>query len=145
MMPNISFVILNGGDFHHMMEWGPHMMNWWGIPYMGFWNIGLWIIQLIIAFLVLNDAEKRKMNGLLWFILIILPWIGILFIIGYLVVRREEDEVKESIDDALKILNERYAKGEITRKEYLQTKIDIKNMINCLTLFILIKRKTLYF
>ncbi len=117
-MSSIPFVLLNGNDFHHMMDWGLHMMNWWGIPYIGYWNIGLWIIQLIVAFLVLNDAEKRKMNGLLWFILIILPWIGILFIIGYLIVRREEEEVKESLDDALKILNERYASGEITRKEY---------------------------
>ncbi len=106
------------------------MMDWWGIPFMGFWWIGVWIVQLIIAFLVLRDAEKRKMNSLLWFILIILPWVGFLFIIGYLVVRSEEDETKESMDDALKILDERYAKGEITRKEYLETKLDIEKMRN---------------
>lgn len=126
-LSGFPFIVLNGNGWH-MMDWPHHMMDWWGIPYMGYWNIGLWIVQLIIAFLVLKDCEKREMNGLLWFILIILPWIGVLFIIGYLVIRREEDEVKESIDDALKILNERYAKGEITRKEYLQTKIDIEEM-----------------
>lgn len=128
-MTNIPFVILNGGDFHHMMEWGHPMMNWWGIPNFGYWNIGLLIMQLIVAFLVLNDAEKRNMNGLLWFILIILPWIGILFIIGYLVIRSEDEEIKDSIDNALTILNERYAKNEITRKEYLQIKKDLKDMV----------------
>lgn len=121
------FIVLNGNGWH-MMDWGHHMMDWWGIPFMGFWWIGVWIVQLIIAFLVLRDAEKRKMNSLLWFILIILPWVGILFIIGYLVVRSEEDETKESIDDALNILDERYAKGEITRKEYLETRLDIEKM-----------------
>ncbi len=127
-LTGLPFIVLNGGDFHHMMDWDHHMMDWWGIPFMGFWWIGVWIVQLIIAFLVLRDAEKRKMNSLLWFILIILPWVGILFIIGYLVVRGEEDETKESLDDALKILDERYAKGEITRKEYLEKKIDIEKM-----------------
>ncbi len=127
-MFNVPFIILNGGDFHHMMDWGYHMMDWWGIPYMGYWNIGLWIVQLIIAFLVLKDCEKRNMNGLLWFILIILPWIGVLFIIGYLIVRSEGTEIKEGLDDAQKVLDDRYAKGEITRKEYMQTKMDIEEM-----------------
>jgi len=127
-MLNVPFIILNGGDFHHMMDWGYHMMDWWGIPYMGYWNIGLWTVQLIIAFLVLKDCEKRNMNGLLWFILIILPWIGVLFIIGYLIVRSEGTEIKEGLDDAQKVLDDRYAKGEITRKEYMQTKMDIEKM-----------------
>ncbi len=127
-MFNVPFIILNGGDFHHMMDWGYHMMDWWGIPYMGYWNIGLWTVQLIIAFLVLKDCEKRNMNGLLWFILIILPWIGVLFIIGYLIVRSEGTEIKEGLDDAQKVLDDRYAKGEITRKEYMQTKMDIEEM-----------------
>lgn len=104
------------------------MMDWWGIPYMGYWNIGLWTVQLIIAFLVLKDCEKRNMNGLLWFILIILPWIGVLFIIGYLIVRSEGTEIKEGLDDAQKVLDDRYAKGEITRKEYMQTKMDMEEM-----------------
>ncbi|UCB59164.1 MAG: SHOCT domain-containing protein [Thermoplasmatales archaeon] len=128
ILTGLPFIVLNGGDFYHMMDWGHHMMDWWGIPYMGLWWIGVWIAQLIIAFLVLRDCERRKMNGLLWFIIIILPWIGILFIIGYLIIRREEDEVKESLDDAHKILDERYAKGEITRREYQQAKMDIEEM-----------------
>jgi len=122
MMSHFPFIVLNGGDFHHM----DHMMDWWGIPYMGFWWIGVWIVQLILAVLVYRDAEKKDKNGLLWFILVILPWIGILFLIGYLVVRGEEAEAEEAIEDAERILDERYAKGEITRTEYLQMKKDIE-------------------
>jgi len=123
------FIVLNG-DGWHMMDWDHHMMDWWGIPFLGYWYIVLWVIQFIIAFMVYRDAEKRKMNSLLWFILIILPWIGIFFIIGYLIIRNEEDDSKEAMDAAMIILDERYAKGEITRKEYLKTRKDIENMRN---------------
>ena len=109
---------------------GWHMMNWWSIPYMGFWWIGIWIIQFVIAFLVYKDAEKSEKNGLLWFILVILPWIGLLFILGYLVIRREKTETKEAIDNADKIIDERYAKGKITREEYLEIKNDMIKMRN---------------
>jgi len=108
-----------------MMEWG-HMMDWWGVPFMGFGMIGIWIVFIVIAFLVYKDAEQRNMNGLLWFILVIIPWIGILFLIVYLIIRSEEAEIEEAIEDAQKILDERYAKGEITRKEYLQMKKDME-------------------
>ena len=93
---------------------------------MGFWWIAVWIIQLILAILVYRDTEKQEKSGLLWFILIIIPWVGILFLIGYLVVRGEEAQSEEAVDAALKLLDERYAKGEISRKEYLQMKNDIK-------------------
>ena len=123
------FIVLNGNGWH-MMDWDHHMMDWWGIPFLGYWYIVLWVVQFIIAFMVFRDAEKRKMNSLLWFILIILPWIGIFFIIGYLIIRNEEDDSKEAMDAAMIILDERYAKGEITRKEYLKTRKDIENMRN---------------
>ena len=112
------------------MDWYHHMMDWWEIPFLGYWYIVLWVLQFIIAFLVYRDAEKRKMNSLFWFVLIILPWIGIFFIIGYLILRTEEDDSKESMDSAMIILDERYAKGEITRKEYLETRKEIENMRN---------------
>ncbi|PNX46515.1 MAG: hypothetical protein BV457_07555 [Thermoplasmata archaeon M9B1D] len=112
------------------MDWGHHMMDWWNIPYMGFWWIGVWIFQFIIAFLVYKDAEKSEKNGLLWFILVILPWTGFLFLIGYLVIQREKTETKEAIDNADEIIDERYAKGEITREEYLEIKNDMKEMRN---------------
>jgi putative membrane protein len=126
------FILLHvNGEWHHMMDWGHmwdgwHMTGWWGIPFMGFWWIVIWILQFIIAFVVYKDAKERNMEGLVWFILVILPWIGLLFLIGYLVIRGEESDVKESLDDALKILDDRYAKGEITRKEYLEIKKDIE-------------------
>lgn len=102
------------------------MMDWWGVPAMGFWMIGIWIVFIVIAFLVYKDAEQRNMNGLLWFILVIIPWIGILFLIVYLIIRSEEAEIEEAIENAQKILDERYAKGEITREEYLQMKKDME-------------------
>ena len=109
---------------------GWHMMDWWDIPYMGFWWIGIWIVQFVIAFLVYKDAEKSDKNGLLWFILVILPWVGLLFLIGYLVIRGEKTETKEAIDNADKVIDERYAKGEITQDEYLEIKNDMKEMRN---------------
>ena len=122
---SFPFIVLNGGNGWHMMEWG-HMMDWWGVPFMGFGMIGIWIVFIVIAFLVYKDAEQRNMNGLLWFILVIIPWIGILFLIVYLIIRSEEAEIEEAIENAQKILDERYAKGEITQKEYLQMKKDIE-------------------
>jgi putative membrane protein len=119
------FILLDV-DGWHMMDWDHHMMDWWGIPFMGFWWIGVWIVQFIIAFLIYKDAEKRENNGLLWFVLVVLPWIGIIFLIIYLIIREDKIENKEIMDDAQKILDERYAKGEITRKEYLQAKEDIE-------------------
>ncbi len=101
------------------------MMDWWGIPFMGFWWIGVWIIQFIVALLVYKDAEKRENNGLLWFVLVVLPWIGIIFLIIYLIIREEKTEIKETLSEAQKILDERYAKGELTRTEYLQAREDI--------------------
>lgn len=122
MLQVFPFVVLNGGDIYHM----DHMMDWWGIPNVGFWWIAVWVVQFILAFLVYKDAEKQEKNSLLWFFLIILPWIGILFLIGYLVVRGEEADIEEAVENAQKVLDERYAKGEITRAEYLQMKKDIE-------------------
>ncbi|MHA2181924.1 MAG: SHOCT domain-containing protein [Promethearchaeota archaeon] len=110
----------------HMMDWDHHMMDWWGIPFIGFWWIGVWIAQFVIAFLVYKDAEKRENNGWLWFVLVILPWIGIIFLIIYLIIREEKTKIMETTSDAQRILDERYAKGEMTRKEYLQAKEDIE-------------------
>ena len=74
-----------------MMDWDD-MMNWLGFPFMGFWMIGLWLVFIVIAFLIYKDAEKRGMNGLLWLVLVILPWIGIFFLILYLILRNEPSQ-----------------------------------------------------
>jgi len=116
---SFPFIVLNGGDFGHMMDW-------WGMPSMGFWMVGIWIVFIVIAFLVYKDAEERNMNGLLWLLLVIIPWIGILVLIIYLIIREEKIKHPSSQKNALEVLDERYAKGEITRDEYLQMKKDIE-------------------
>ncbi len=54
---------------------------------MGFGMILIWLVSVAIAYLVYKDAEKRGMNGLLWGLPIVIPWIGILFLILYLILR----------------------------------------------------------
>jgi putative membrane protein len=108
-----------------MMDWD-HMMNWWGFPFMGFWMIGLWLVFIVVAFVVYRDAENRGMNGVLWCILVIIPWAGILFLILYLILRAEKSPQGSLPKDAVQILDERYAKGEIAKEEYEQKKKDLK-------------------
>jgi len=123
----IPYLMLDAGDFHHMMDdWG-HMMNWWGFPNFGYWFLLIWFIQFIIAVLVYRDAEKSKKNSLLWFFLVIIPWIGFILFLVYMAISNEEREIKEVMDEGQKILDVRYAKGEITREEYLQASKDIKD------------------
>jgi putative membrane protein len=110
-----------------------HMMDWF--PFMGFGTVFAWLISLAVAFLVYKDAEKRNMNGLLWGLPILIPWIGILFLILYLILRDSGHRiavdsnapVKSTVDE---ILDERYAKGELTRELYLQMKEDLKKPSN---------------
>jgi putative membrane protein len=64
------------------------------------------------------------MNGLLWFILVILPMVGIIFLILYIVIR--ESHVKPESDKPLQILKERLAKGEITEEEYQRLKKELE-------------------
>ncbi len=100
-----------------------------GNPVFGFWWVAVWVVQLMLAFLVYKDAEKRNKNGILWFVLVFLPWAGIIFLIVYLIIREEKDEMISTLKDVQKILDERYAKGEITREKYLQAKKDISDKI----------------
>jgi putative membrane protein len=65
------------------------------------------------------------MNGVLWFVLVVLPWIGIIFLIAYLIIREQKQPPPGGRTPA-EILEERYAKGEITREEYLRMKEDLK-------------------
>ncbi|MHA1989123.1 MAG: SHOCT domain-containing protein [Promethearchaeota archaeon] len=110
---------------------GDQMMGgWWGGSLMWFWMLGIWLIFIVIAFLVYRDAERRGMNGLLWLILVILPWVGILFLIIYLIVRDEKTMDKSSQKSADSILDERYARGDITQREYKQMKNEINNIVN---------------
>jgi putative membrane protein len=71
-------------------------------PFMGFWTSLIWLVGLIvIAYLVYKLIKSEK---------ILAP-------------------SKTSIKSAEDLLAERYAKGELTREQYLQMKEDIKNPI----------------
>jgi putative membrane protein len=108
-----------------------YMFDWF--PFMGFGTVFSWLVSLAVAYLVYKDAEKRSMNGLLWGLPILIPWIGILFLILYLILRdsghRMAAERAESSSPAKtaaeQILDERYARGELTREVYMQMKEDL--------------------
>ncbi len=125
MMSNIPSTLLstclNTYDTH-MGDW-PMWGGWWFM-----WPI-VWVaVFLVIGIFVYKDAEKRDMNGLLWFILVILPMVGILFLIIYLVFREEhvKDMKFDSSKSAEKMLDERYARGEVTKEEYRDMKKEMK-------------------
>ena len=103
-----------------------HMMDWF--PFTGLWMTFAWILSIAIAYLVYKDAEKRGMNGLLWGLSILVPWIGMLFLVLYLIMRDGRHYVAKSVDiktTPVEILDERYAKGELSRELYIQMKEDI--------------------
>ncbi|MHA1952962.1 MAG: SHOCT domain-containing protein [Candidatus Heimdallarchaeaceae archaeon] len=116
------------------------MMDWWGIPNMGFMMIGIWAIFLLVGFLIYKDAERRHMNGALWLILVFIPWVGVVSTIVYLIVREnypiKQTPIRNPTDEtfepspkqqkALDVLDERYAGGEISREEYYLMKKDIE-------------------
>jgi len=49
--------------------------------------IGIWVVQLLIAFLIFRDAKEQKMLAPVWTILAILPFFGFLVDIVYLIIR----------------------------------------------------------
>lgn len=109
------------------------MGNMWGgyghgFPFLG-WSMSLiWlVIFLIIGYFVYQDANKRGMNGLLWGILVIIPMVGIIFLIMYIFIR--ESNSQKTVSDgsnAMDILKERYAKGEITSEQFRTMSEDLK-------------------
>lgn len=115
-----------------------HMMDWF--PFMGFGTVFSWFISLAVAYLVYKDAERRNMNGLLWGLPILIPWIGMLFLILYLILRDSGHRVAAQSRSpassvpakttAEEILDERYAKGEVTREIYMQMKKDVTTPAN---------------
>ncbi len=57
-------------------------------PFFGvFLMIGIWVVQLLIAFLIYRDAKEQKMLGPVWTILAILPFFGFLVDLLYLIIR----------------------------------------------------------
>jgi hypothetical protein len=49
--------------------------------------IGIWVIQLLIAYLIYRDAKEQKMLAPVWVILAILPVFGYLVDLLYLIIR----------------------------------------------------------
>jgi putative membrane protein len=80
-------------------------MNYWGYgpAYGGFGFGGIW--------------------GILWFVLLV--WL-ILSLVRMIFGYRHRDFPENSEDEALKILKSRYARGEITKKEFDSMKKDIE-------------------
>jgi putative membrane protein len=124
---SISTVVSADGDDDHMGEGGMMGWGWFGFPFMWLWMGAIWLVFIAVAFLVYKDAEERGMNGLLWFFLVVLPWIGILFLIIYLIARKDKLSEKIPQKSANSILDERYARGEITSEDYKRIKKDIRN------------------
>ena len=116
------------------------MMDWWGIPYMGYMMIAVWAIFVVVGVLIYKDAERRHMNGALWLILVFIPWVGVVSAVVYLFVRAnypiqqtpisythtEPYQPSPKQQKALEMLDERYARGEISREEYYLMKKDIE-------------------
>jgi putative membrane protein len=68
------------GFWYHMMYEYPY-----GGMLIGMFII--WIIQVLAAYLVYRDAVERKINAVLWFVLVVLPMIGWLFLMLYVIIR----------------------------------------------------------
>jgi len=100
-------------------------------PFMGFFKIAIllafliWLVFLVLAFLVYKDADKRGLNGLLWGLPMLIPWLGAIFLILYLILR-DGGQLAARKTRSSDILDERYAKGELTRDQYLSMKDDTR-------------------
>lgn len=111
--------------FGMMSPWGG---GGFGFPFFGMGMMLFWfLVFLIIGYLVYQDANKRGMNGLLWWILILIPMIGIIGLFLYLILR--ETGGQRGVSDgspAMDILKERYAKGEITTEQFQEMKGELR-------------------
>jgi putative membrane protein len=68
------------------------------------------------------------MNGLLWGILLHVPMVNILFLILSIVIKESSAQYAISGEKTqVKILKERYARGEITGEEFRAIREDLKN------------------
>jgi Predicted membrane protein len=87
----------------------------------------VWILQVVIGYLVYQDARARGMNAALWFILVIIPLLGFLFAVIYFIIREDSPVPSQTQGkSALQILGERYARGEISTEEYTRMKEELQ-------------------
>jgi len=122
MLSYVASICWNSNSHNHMDGWSM-MGGWWFI-----WPIIWMAVALVIGILVYRDAERRGMNGLLWFVLVILPMVGLLFLVIYIVIREEKRKTSgsETKKSAEKILDERFARGEISDEEYKGMKKELR-------------------
>ncbi len=98
-----------------------------GYSGMWFWMMGMWIVFLFIAMFAYQDAVKRgRSDGLLWFLLLLIPWVNLIALVVYFIVRAEGSSKPQIHVNALSILEQRYARSEISREEFHQMKEDIR-------------------
>ncbi|MEX1014055.1 MAG: SHOCT domain-containing protein [Candidatus Paceibacterota bacterium] len=72
-----------------------------------------------------NLYHSHMFGGGFWMVLF---WIGIIFLFIWIVKEITKSNSNEKEDETpLKILKERYAKGEINKEEFEEKKKDIKN------------------
>lgn len=109
-------------DGHHMFE------GWLAFPFFGWGMMLLWLLVfLVVGILVYRDANRRGMNGLLWFVLVILPMVGLIFLILYLVLREPGGVQPVPVGDtAMDVLRQRYARGEIDEEEFRKRKEELE-------------------
>jgi putative membrane protein len=112
-----------GGFMGEMMYGYPY-----GYPFAGMfiWMGIIWILQIIIAYLVYQDANRHDRNPLLWAILVVIPMIGWLFLVIYVIIRETgRPGPAGEKPSARAILDERFARGEIKTEEYQKMKEEL--------------------
>jgi putative membrane protein len=100
----------------------------YGFPFFGWGMMLVWlVVALIVGYVVYKDANSRGMNGLLWWILILIPMIGIIVLIAYVILRETGGQKMVAGEKtAMDILKERYAKGEITSEQFRTMSEELK-------------------
>ena len=106
------------------------MMNGYpyGYPFAGMfiWMCIIWVLQLVVAYFVFQDAKQHERNPLLWAIPVLIPMIGWLFLVIYVIVREtNRPGLGGEKKSARAILDERFASGEITAEEYRKMKEEL--------------------
>ena len=106
---------------------GMGMDGYYGAPFFGWiWMAISWLIQLVVGYFVFQDAKQRGMSPVLWFILVILPMIGWLFLVLYVIIRETAHPAGGAEKPSARtILDERFARGEITAEDYRKMKEEL--------------------
>ena len=80
-----------------------------------------WLIQLVIACFADKDAKKQILSAPLWFILVILPMVGFLLAVLYVILREVRMPI-EPKNTPVTILKERFFKRRDNRRRIRKRK-----------------------